>query len=206
MRVTRMTRPAMSYHGQRLTDSGFEATPSVIPGQASHPGWNWRIHAYRLISGTNRPEVPELGPHFQPGWNEIRPILSIRTCSFAGVSLRGGRPDSNRRPPGPQPGALPAELRPPRALNLAIPLGAMPVRRGIAFFRPEARPLAATPAQARGAVAIGALAVGAAAVGGFAIGRLSVGRLAIDRAAIRRLKVDELEIEKLRVRNEERPV
>ena len=31
--------------------------------------------------------------------------------------LKGGRPDSNRRPPGPQPGALPAELRPPRIVQ-----------------------------------------------------------------------------------------
>src|SRR4029079_19701283 len=34
-------------------------------------------------------------------------------------SLRGERPDSNRRPPGPQPGALPAELRSPRFVNVA---------------------------------------------------------------------------------------
>ncbi len=34
--------------------------------------------------------------------------------------VRGGRPDSNRRPPGPQPGALPTELRPPRGFNLAV--------------------------------------------------------------------------------------
>jgi hypothetical protein len=34
---------------------------------------------------------------------------------------RGERGDSNPRPPGPQPGALPAELRPPRrGLNLAV--------------------------------------------------------------------------------------
>src|SRR5947209_11378418 len=32
---------------------------------------------------------------------------------FAGLA-RGERWDSNPRPPGPQPGALPAELRPPR--------------------------------------------------------------------------------------------
>src|ERR1700741_2054633 len=42
---------------------------------------------------------------------------------YGAVSPRGGRPDSNRRPPGPQPGALPAELRPPRGFNLAVPLG-----------------------------------------------------------------------------------
>ena len=114
----------------------------------------------------------------------------------------GGRPDSNRRPPGPQPGALPAELRPPRGFNLAVALVGMSSRRGIAFFRPEARPATATGMQARGAAAVGALAVGAAAIGGFAIGRLSVGRLAIGRAAVGKLKVGELEIDRLRVRDD----
>ena len=33
----------------------------------------------------------------------------------------GGRPDSNRRPPGPQPGALPTELRPPRWAQFSGP-------------------------------------------------------------------------------------
>ena len=47
--------------------------------------------------------------------------------------------------------------------------------RGIARFKPEARPVTMTGAQligptARGPLAIGALAVGAAAIGGFAIG------------------------------------
>jgi hypothetical protein len=69
-------------------------------------------------------------------------------------------------------------------------VGAMPTRRGIAFFRPEARP----------ATAVGALAVGAAAVGGFAIGRLSVGRLAVGKAAVGKLKVGDLEIGRLHVR------
>ena len=37
------------------------------------------------------------------------------------TSMEGERGDSNPRPPGPQPGALPAELRPPcRVLNLAV--------------------------------------------------------------------------------------
>ena len=31
--------------------------------------------------------------------------------------VRGERPDSNRRPPGPQPGALPTELRSPRGVQ-----------------------------------------------------------------------------------------
>ena len=78
----------------------------------------------------------------------------------------------------------------------------MAQRRGIAFFRPEARPATIAGVQARGAVAVGALALGAAAVGGFAIGRLSVGRLAIGRAAVGKLKVGELEIGRLLVRED----
>ena len=35
----------------------------------------------------------------------------------SGALVRGERPDLNRRPPGPQPGALPTELRSPRALQ-----------------------------------------------------------------------------------------
>src|SRR5262249_7678763 len=33
------------------------------------------------------------------------------------LSIKGERRDSNPRPPGPQPGALPAELRPPRTVG-----------------------------------------------------------------------------------------
>ena len=119
--------------------------------------------------------------------------------------MKGGRPDSNRRPPGPQPGALPTELRPPRGFNLAIPLGAMLRRGGIADIRPQARAASATGVGARGALAIGALAVGAGAVGAYAIGRLAIGRLAIGRARIGRLEVEELEVGRLRVREGEPP-
>src|SRR5215211_4163003 len=38
----------------------------------------------------------------------------MRKPRLCGASVRGERGDSNPRPPGPQPGALPAELRPPR--------------------------------------------------------------------------------------------
>ena len=41
-----------------------------------------------------------------------------RNWSLAGLSLRGERGDSNPRPPGPQPGALPAELRPPWRIGI----------------------------------------------------------------------------------------
>ena len=44
---------------------------------------------------------------------------------------RGERGDSNPRPPGPQPGALPAELRPPRVRIDAISGGRGAPRRGV---------------------------------------------------------------------------
>src|SRR5918996_3110934 len=43
---------------------------------------------------------------------------TAETPGFRGF-LKGERPDSNRRPPGPQPGALPTELRSPRGTNVA---------------------------------------------------------------------------------------
>src|SRR5687767_11473427 len=51
---------------------------------------------------------------------------------------RGERRDSNPRPPGPQPGALPAELRPPRAAlqgdvaSLAVTQRRFACARGVA--------------------------------------------------------------------------
>src|SRR5205807_1788314 len=33
-------------------------------------------------------------------------------CAPRGTDYKSGRPDSNRRPPGPKPGALPSALRP----------------------------------------------------------------------------------------------
>jgi hypothetical protein len=53
-------------------------------------------------------------------------VMSIcgEECATADGITRGERWDSNPRPPGPQPGALPAELRPPcRGLNLAAGRG-----------------------------------------------------------------------------------
>ncbi len=42
------------------------------------------------------------------------PFLRAAVCAAWQEFVRGERRDSNPRPPGPQPGALPAELRPPR--------------------------------------------------------------------------------------------
>src|SRR5215210_3532462 len=51
------------------------------------------------------------------GLRQPNPWLGSRTTSSQNCpicrALRGERRDSNPRPPGPQPGALPAELRPP---------------------------------------------------------------------------------------------
>src|SRR5207248_5740735 len=45
-------------------------------------------------------------------------------------TLKGERGDSNPRPPGPQPGALPAELRPPWSYESTSVLSAEPVLEG----------------------------------------------------------------------------
>ena len=46
---------------------------------------------------------------------EVRPAVpQARNPRVSRGFVRGGRWDSNPRPPGPQPGALPTELRPPR--------------------------------------------------------------------------------------------
>ena len=63
------------------------------------------------VASAFRPRLdPDRGTRGQRGSWETAPMRALR---------RGERWDSNPRPPGPQPGALPAELRSPRALNLA---------------------------------------------------------------------------------------
>ena len=50
----------------------------------------------------------------------IRYALKSGEIALSSVFVRGERWDSNPRPPGPQPGALPTELRPPRAAQSSI--------------------------------------------------------------------------------------
>ena len=51
--------------------------------------------------------------------------LSAELRGHDGWTVEGGGRDSNPRPPGPQPGALPTELPPPRAVIVsAAPSGA----------------------------------------------------------------------------------
>ena len=52
--------------------------------------------------------------------SKVRPMSRTQADLMSRLITEGERGDSNPRPPGPQPGALPAELRPPRRLwNLA---------------------------------------------------------------------------------------
>jgi hypothetical protein len=85
-----------------------------------------------LVALIYRHPSEEMGPYWDHG-----PMAGIpdprRTRPFAGF-LKGERPDSNRRPPGPQPGALPRARRPPR---LARPPGRVKVHRQ--FTRSEPR-------------------------------------------------------------------
>ncbi len=73
------------------------AATSVAPSRPKHSGGNSK----------------SLVPHWYPG-----PVLASRPKylkqSLCRSFVRGERGDSNPRPPGPQPGALPTELRPPR--------------------------------------------------------------------------------------------
>src|SRR3954447_20873409 len=69
-------------------------------------------------------------------WTHIGPMRIVRASSTGHDHAHlqrlyeGERRDSNPRPPGPQPGALPTELRPPRSvLNLA------PQRRAVVVER-----------------------------------------------------------------------
>src|SRR4249920_1555245 len=115
-----------------------------------------------------------LAPHWHLG-PATRASVKLSNLTICRTSMRGERPDSNRRPPGPQPGALPAELRPPRIVQSTDNSldGRETSRYGWDVRkvarnskpRPQAWPAMAIGAQARGAAAIGALAVGAAAVG-----------------------------------------
>src|SRR4051812_38570217 len=71
-------------------------------------------------------------PNLSPSRRTDRSVCP-RKSLLQGLS-RGERRDSNPRPPGPQPGALPTELRPPSAARSlaagALPGGARGFRRG----------------------------------------------------------------------------
>src|SRR4051794_24962840 len=62
-------------------------------------------------------EKQKLWPVMTREWPAYHSYQERRTAIFrwSSSSRKGERRDSNPRPPGPQPGALPAELRPPRA-------------------------------------------------------------------------------------------
>src|SRR5215210_2129422 len=57
-------------------------------------------------------------PRLPPVMNSVLPASPSAIVRPPEGFVRGERRDSNPRPPGPQPGALPTELRPPRRLRL----------------------------------------------------------------------------------------
>src|SRR3984885_1851260 len=74
------------------------------------------------ISAALQPHIPRSLPAMDPiGLHQYNhPCKSThQTSRFAGIS-RGERWGSNPRPPGPQPGALPTELRPPRVEDRSL--------------------------------------------------------------------------------------
>jgi hypothetical protein len=122
-------------------DSGIDAliaaraTRRRLPRRCGgHPGPPRRPVRDRppslLTTGVNRRDPKRSGcspwlrlsverprPRLVPDWcpptgKELMPCKQKTLTS--GAFVRGERPDSNRRPPGPQPGALPTELRSPR--------------------------------------------------------------------------------------------
>ncbi len=76
----------------------------ISVGETSPPGTTTRWRSQTWMT-----EPPGMGPYRAHGPG--------RRCARPGaipMRLRGERRDLNPRPPGPQPGALPTELRPPR--------------------------------------------------------------------------------------------
>src|SRR3954468_7699658 len=80
------------------------------------------------------------GPATAAGATASAPSSTDTTTLTPNTPSEGGGRDSNPRPPGPQPGALPTELPPPR-----VPKGSAQCRRGwgvggkAAHARPESR-------------------------------------------------------------------
>jgi hypothetical protein len=71
----------------------------------------------RSVQPAARPQIFAIAASNGPQLDSTSTITTYKstnqTSRFAGIS-RGERRGSNPRPPGPQPGALPTELRPPR--------------------------------------------------------------------------------------------
>src|SRR5512133_4011546 len=88
------------------------------------------------LSGCRTPsEVPMAPGGIEPPHTDSK---SVALSTELRGRTRGGGRDLNPRPPGPQPGALPTELPPPRtAQNSRFP----PPRRGPAAGLPQVRTL-----------------------------------------------------------------
>ena len=89
--------------------------------------------------------LPALGgPRCSSGRKARTPNIEVQGLAFCQLNYprkwrqmppEGGRRGSNPRPPGPQPGALPTELRPPCVLRAPgrVRTGALPLRKRLPF-------------------------------------------------------------------------
>ena len=124
----------------RATDSGRDRSRRTqsrnVPRWCRY--WLGQKVPWRALSKTSprRLEAPganEKGPYRAHG-SRSRRTARRPNPRRSGDSVRGERRDSNPRPPGPQPGALPAELRPPRGSQcsgpVARPFGEARLRSG----------------------------------------------------------------------------
>jgi hypothetical protein len=100
-----------------------EAAPGVapvrvLPGSHGSPRAVWLSHAGGAwLSGVEWPrEESNLRTRIRSP--------SLYPLSYGARSARGGGRDLNPRPPGPQPGALPTELPPPRPMKDSFERGA----------------------------------------------------------------------------------
>ena len=84
----------------------------AVTGAEAHAAHE-RLRPEALAGSGHRASSERNGPHLDPK-RGVRGDVVRRECAAMRGVLRGERPDSNRRPPGPQPGALPTELRSPR--------------------------------------------------------------------------------------------
>jgi hypothetical protein len=116
--------------------------------QSGRPDSNWRPLAPKATASsglvwTSGRERPSLRGHSGPF---VRPVWTVITPGVTPALLRheSGRPDSNRRPPGPKPGALPDCATSRRSEN-SKSIGAAPFRQRGTIHRCGCTPGARSP-------------------------------------------------------------
>jgi hypothetical protein len=115
-------RPTTEHHGSPCKTATSAAQGSCIAPRRSRTGQKPRLHLPRRPHtsariGTHRRRycrIKALVPEAAGDFDVFTGPENRRSPAICRASREGERGDSNPRPPGPQPGALPTELRPPR--------------------------------------------------------------------------------------------